>query len=77
MYKPRKSTLLPVVLLIYLAVMAYIGRGELFAGNYVYYFGIIGATLLCIVLLRFSLRRRERLRRERIDDMSRSGAREE
>ena len=56
--KVKKSTWLPILLLIYLAVMAYIGRGEFFAGNYLYYFGIIGATLLCIVLLRILLIKR-------------------
>lgn len=57
--KLRKSTLLPLVLLVYLAVMSYIGRGELSAGNYLYYFGIIGVTLVCIMLLRLTLRQRE------------------
>lgn len=55
--------------MIYLAVMAYIGRSELYAGHYLYYFGIIGATLIVIVLLHFSLKRRERLRRERESDL--------
>lgn len=63
--KLKRSTVIPVLLLIYLAVMAYIGRSELLAGHYLYYFGIIGATLVCIVLLHFSLKRRERLRAER------------
>lgn len=64
--KLKRYIVIPVALLIYLAVMAYIGRGELYAGHYVYYFGIIAATLACIVLLFFTLRRRERLRRERV-----------
>lgn len=62
----RRSTLLPIILLIYLAVMAYIGRGEFFAGHYLYYFGIIGATLVVIALLRIFLLRRERLRDRRL-----------
>lgn len=66
---PPRSTLIPAVLLVYLGVMSYIGFGEFRAGNYLYYFGIIGASLLSIVLLHFSLKRRERLRREREDDM--------
>lgn len=56
----RRSTVIPALLLVYLAVMCYIGRGELERGNYAYYFGIIAATLLCIVLLHFTLRKRER-----------------
>ena len=71
MKKPKKSTLLPLVLIGYLGGMAYVGRHELEAGNYLYYFGIIGASLVCIVLLHFSLKRRERLRREREDDINR------
>lgn len=64
-----RSTLIPLLLLAYLAVMAYIGRGEFQRGNYLYYFGIIGATLVCIVLLHFVMKRRERLRREREVDI--------
>lgn len=65
----KRSTVIPIILIAYLAVMAYIGRGELFAGHYLYYFGIIGCTLIVIVLLHFSLKRRERLRRERESDL--------
>lgn len=67
----RRSTFLPVILLIYLGVMAWIGRGEFLAGNYVYYFTIIGLTLVCIILLHFFLRRRERLADERRSDLNR------
>lgn len=70
--KVKRSTLLPLILLVYLAVMAYIGRGEFLAGNYLYYFGIIGATLLCIILLHFFLKKRERLRAEREADIQSS-----
>lgn len=62
--KLRRSTVIPILLLAYLAVMAYIGRGEFYAGNYLYYFGIIGLTVFVIVLLHFTLKKRERLRRE-------------
>lgn len=64
----RRATVIPLILLIYLAIMAYIGRGEFLAGHYLYYFGIIGATLIVIALLRVFLLRRERLRRERLRD---------
>ncbi len=53
----KKSTWLPLLLLIYLAIMCYIGRAEFYAGNYMFYFGIIGATLLCIILLHIFLKR--------------------
>ena len=45
----KRSTLIPLLLLIYLGVMAYIGRGELAQGRYLYYFGIIALTLVGIV----------------------------
>ena len=69
--KPRRSTLLPVILLIYLGVMAYIGYPDYVAGrtSAMMYFGIIGITLIVIILLHFSLKRRERYRRERLDDI--------
>lgn len=69
----RRSNVIPAVLLVYLGIMAYIGRGEFQAGHYLYYFGIIGATLACIIALRFFLRRRERLRAEREYDIRRKG----
>ncbi|WP_295732381.1 hypothetical protein [uncultured Muribaculum sp.] len=53
----KKSTWLPLLLLIYLAVMCYIGRAEFYAGNYLFYFGIIAATLICILLLHIFLKR--------------------
>lgn len=43
----KRSTLIPILLLIYLAVMAYIGRQELADGHYLFYFGVIGLTLAC------------------------------
>lgn len=68
----NRPVVIPAVLAVYLVVMAYIGRGEFLAGNYLYYFGIIGASLVCIVLLHFSLKRRDRLRREREADMEKA-----
>lgn len=53
------------MLLIYLAVMSYIGRGELAAGNYLYYFGLIFLTLVCILLLHLHLRRVARQKDDR------------
>lgn len=70
----KRSTLLPVILLVYLAVMAYIGFPEFAAGrtSALTYFGIIGITLVVIVLLHFNLKRRERYRRERLEDIRRA-----
>lgn len=58
----KRSIWIPSLLLIYLAVMSYIGRGELAMGHYAYYFGLIALTLLCILLLHRHLRRRENSR---------------
>lgn len=55
----KRSVWIPCVLLAYLGVMSYIGRGELAQGRYLYYFGIIGLTLICILLLHLHLRKRE------------------
>lgn len=70
MKKIPRSTLIPVILLIYLAVMSYIGYGDYASGKStpLFYFGVIGVTLLVILLLHLSLKRRDRLRREREDD---------
>ena len=65
----KKSTYIPLLLVVYLGVMSYIGRGEFLAGNYLYYFGIIGITLLCIILLHFFMKKRDKLRRQREEDM--------
>lgn len=59
--KIPRSSWLPALLLIYLAAMSYIGRGELAAGNYLYYFGIIAITLVIIITLHFVLKKREKL----------------
>lgn len=58
--KIKKSTLIPLLLLIYLAYMSYMGLPHLYAGRYFYYFGIIAATLAIIVLLHFTLKYREK-----------------
>ena len=67
--KIRKSIVIPICLFIYLMEMAYIGRHILYAGDYLQYFGIIAATIVVIVLLHFSLKKKERLREEREDDL--------
>lgn len=70
----NRSILIPGVLLIYLAVMSYIGYPAYHAGEMssLYYFGVIGATLVVIFLLHLNLKKRDRLRREREADMNRN-----
>ncbi len=72
--KIKRSTLLPLVLAIYLVVMASIGYPEYAAGrtSALYYFGTIGITIVILILLHFNLKRRERLRREREKDLENS-----
>lgn len=67
----RRSTLLPLVLLLYLGFMASIGYKDYAAGrsSTAYYFGIIGATLAAIVALHFFLKKKERLRDQRQADL--------
>lgn len=54
--------------------MAYIGWPGYAAGNIsaLYYFGIIAATLAVIIVLHFSLKKRERMRAEREADIHRA-----
>ena len=63
--KIKRSVIFPIIMLIYLGAMAWIGRDRLARGEYLYYFGIIGISLLIIVLLYFSLRKKEQLRDRR------------
>ena len=69
----KKSTVIPLVLGVYLAVMASIGWPDYAAGrtSATFYFGVI-ITMAILVLLHFNLKRRERLRRERLDDLAKS-----
>lgn len=61
----KRYNLIALLLLVYLAVMAYFGRGMLLSGNYLEYFSIIVITLLIIFSLRWALKRREMIRNER------------
>lgn len=62
MKRIRKSVFIPSLLFIYLAIMAYMGRDKLLAGNYLEYFGILIVTLLCITILFFTMRKQEQIR---------------
>lgn len=74
MKKIKRSTLSPLVLAVYLMVMASIGWGDYASGrtSALYYFGVIAITVVILILLHFSLRRRERYREERQADMDRN-----
>lgn len=63
-----RTYILPLALLIYLAVLAWMARGRFYSGDYLYYFGVIGGSLLIIALLFMVLRKRDRLRRAREED---------
>ncbi len=69
--KIKRSTLIPSVLAVYLAIMAWIGYPEYAAGHTsaLYYFGIIGITIIILIALHFNLKHRERLAQERERDM--------
>lgn len=61
----RKSTLVTLAFLVYLAVLAVIGwKTYIPNGEYWQYFTILGASLTVIILLRWALRKREDKRRE-------------
>lgn len=61
---------LPAIIGVYFIVMAiWFGRDLLASGQYLRFISIIVVELLLLVGLFFSLRRRERLRREREDDI--------
>lgn len=67
--KIKKSVVFPLLMLAYLAAMAWIGRDRLDRGEYLYYFGIIGVGLIIIVLLYFSLRKKEQLQQRREEEL--------
>ena len=72
--KIKRSTLIPAALLVYLAIMCIPGYKRYAAGTMgaTEFFGIIGVTLAVIVMLHFTIKRRERLRAEREADMKRN-----
>ncbi|MBQ1987881.1 MAG: hypothetical protein II235_07150 [Muribaculaceae bacterium] len=66
----KKSTIIPLTLLLYLAAMSVIGFPYYQAGEYLYYLGIIGSTLLAIILLHFLLKKKEKYRKERENNIN-------
>lgn len=69
MKRVQKSVLIPLFLLVYLAVMAFIGRHNLVEGNYWEYFGIIAISLVCIAGLYYTLRTQEKIRARRQQEL--------
>ncbi|WP_348673537.1 hypothetical protein [Duncaniella dubosii] len=70
--KIKRSTLVPAILTVYLGAMCVPGYRQYQSGQMsaTEYFGIIAITLAVIVMLHFSLKRRERLRAERENDIN-------
>ena len=67
--KFKRSVVFPVIMLAYLAIMAWIGRDRLERGEYLYYFGVIGVGIIIIILLYFSLRKKEQLQQRREQEL--------
>lgn len=65
----KKSIFIPAMLLVYLIVMAFMGRDILKEGEVLEYFGIILVSLLCIVGLYYTLRAQERARARRQEEI--------
>ena len=59
----RRSVWLPCVLVLYLGIMSYVGLPIYRAGNYLHYFGVIGVTLVVIIMLHIFLKKRENIKR--------------
>ncbi len=68
MNKPRLSTIIPVLMLIYLIVMGYMGLDSLRAGRYFYYFATIIIGLALIAILYYRLRKKEKARDRQRDE---------
>lgn len=68
--KLRRSVIIPCILAVYLAVMAWIGYPGMAEGRTspLYYWGIIAITSVILVLLHINLRRREKYRDARRGD---------
>jgi len=71
--KIKRSTLIPAILAVYLVVMATIGYSDYASGrtSALFYFGTIAVT---VILLHLNIKHRERLRRERLEDIERSSS---
>ena len=72
--KLTRPVVIPLILLVYLAVMAFLGLDGLRTGqtSLFQYVATRVITLGIIVLLHFYLKKRERLRRQRLNDIKKS-----
>lgn len=67
----KKINITTIVLLVYLVVMAYIGRpANQETPDYVEYYGVIGLTLVIIGLLRYVQIRRFKMRQKNKEEQS-------
>ena len=69
----RLSSLLPVLLLAFLAVMAYVGLDLLRAGHSLRYYCTLAGGLVLIALIYWRLRKKEMAARARADDEAQYG----
>lgn len=70
----KKSVILPLALVAYLGAMSYVGYSGYASGEFspIRYYGVIAVSFIVIILLYFSLKRKEKLRKEREDDMNKN-----
>lgn len=69
----KKPAIIVGALFIYMCVMAYVNRETLTVyHDYLRFYGTLGAEIVVLCLLFFFLRRREKLKRERLEDLARA-----
>lgn len=69
----KRPAIIVGALFIYMCVMAYINRETLTVyHDYIRFFSTLGAELVVLTLLFFFLRKREKLKRERLEDLRRA-----
>lgn len=68
MKKFRQSVVIPACLVIYLAMMAYVGRENFTSGNKWFYCIVLAISLLIILLLHFVLKKKEQIRARRKEE---------
>ena len=66
--KVKMSTIVPLLLALYLGAMAWVGRQRLVDGDYFYYYGVIGVSAVIIVIVHFVLKKKEYYREKRREE---------
>ncbi|MDO4511256.1 MAG: hypothetical protein Q4B68_05495 [Bacteroidales bacterium] len=66
--KFKSSTLVPLMLFLYLCLMAWMGRERLADGDYLHYFGVLGVGIVIIVVLHFVLKKKEYYKQKRKEE---------